>query len=672
MSRVRPAHLRFAWLPLLVLALVTSMRPALAADLEELNAEQVRELTQYLLRQHLCQHAMDQAFMKRFTKEFLKRLDPSRTVYLQSEVDEKLKISADDLAALAKNLENGDLTFFSDWIKEYKTKLLPRDDEYFAGLKDRKADIGVKISKDEIEKIKPDSYPATEDERRKRTLLLARSNFEFYKSYQPEEDAFKLALQTLTRLREQKNKIDAEKDTPKEVMKAFMSALDPHSEYMDAEETEDFKTSMQREFSGIGVQIRACLLGAQVVDVIKNKPAFQSGKFAVDDQIIAVDGFSLAGLPLDQVVKRIKGDQGTKVKISLKKAAKEGEEPKMIDVELVRAKIELADIKAPGKVFPTPSGNVGYISMENFYDGVSGDVTDRIKELSKDEPLAGLILDLRNNGGGYLEEAIKLTGLFITKGPVVAERGGSKKVIWRSDPDPKVVFGGPLVVLVNQFSASASEIVSGSLKDYGRAVLVGPTQTHGKGTVQKIVDLGIVHMPGALRLTVQQYFLAGGDSVQLQGVQPDIKVPGRKLVEDFLEKAQDGAIPWAKVEPLLEETQPDFKRFYTWKEQTLEALKEKSAKRVAVNKDFDLYKEQDPDKVADGPDAEPPPKGVENPENGGKTTAENPAKPKDKKDLKDPQRDEAVQVVQDMIKLWPKDDAVAKQDPVEEKVPAVK
>ncbi|MBI3831889.1 MAG: PDZ domain-containing protein [Planctomycetes bacterium] len=640
MPRVRPAFLRFAWLLLFALALAPAVRPVCAEE-DALNAEQVRELTQYLLHQHLCQHTLDQTFMKRLIKEFLKRLDPSRTVYLQSEADDKLKQTPEELDKLAKNIEEGDLSYFSNWIKEYKTKYLSRDDEYFAGLKNRKADVGVKIAKDEIEKIKPDSYPTTDDERRKRTLLLARSNYEFYKSYQPEEDAFKLALQTLARLREQKNKIDADKDTPKEFMKAFTSALDPHSEYMDTEEFDDFKTSMQREFSGIGVQIRACLLGAQVVDVIKDKPAFQSGKFTVDDQIIAVDGFSLAGLPLDQVVRRIKGDQGTKVKISLKKAAKDGEEPKMIDVELVRAKIELADIKVPGKLFPTPSGNVGYIAMENFYDGVSGDVTDRIKELSKAEPLAGLILDLRNNGGGYLEEAIKLAGLFITKGPIVAERGRNKKVVWRSDPDPKVVFAGPLVVLVNQFSASASEIVSGSLKDYGRAVLVGPTQTHGKGTVQTIVDLGIIHLPGAMRLTVQQYFIAGGDSTQNQGVQPDIKIPGRKLVEDFLEKAQDGALPSSKVEPLLDENQPDFKRYFAWKEQNLEALRTKSAKRVETNKDFDLYKDQDPDKVADGPDAEPPPKGVDNPENGGKNVTDNPAKPKDKKDLKDPQRDEA-------------------------------
>lgn len=644
-------HPLIALLTLLLLSL-----PARSA--EELSTEQTRELSMHMLRMHLTQHALDQTFMKRMVKEFLKRLDPSRTIYLQSEVDEKLKQSEEDLTALAKKLQDGDLTFFSNWIKEFKDKHLARDNEFFAKLEEHQAEIKIKITREELDKLKPDTYAQSEDERRKRMLLLARSNYEFFKTYQPEDDAFKLALQTVTRLRKERGEIDADRDTPKETMKAFMSALDPHSEYMDAEETEEFRTSMARSFSGIGVQIRACLLGAQVVDVIKDRPAFKSNKFAVDDQIIAVDNHPLAGLTIDHVVKRIKGEKGTKVKITLLKAGKEGPESKQ-DVELVRDTIELADIKVQGKKFNTAAGSVGYIGVENFYEGVSGDVAERIRELGKDEPLAGLVLDLRNNGGGYLDEAIKLTGLFISKGPVVAERGSNKRVVWRYDPDPATVWSGPLVVLVNQFSASASEIVAGALKDYGRGVVVGPSQTHGKGTVQKIVDLAVVPMPGAIRITVQQYFIAGGDSVQLQGVLPDIKLPGRKLVEDFLEKAQDGALPWSKVDSVLEETQPDVALHKPWKGQVLAALKEKSQTRVATNKEFDIYKDLDADKPATSSgEATPEP--------------EKPRKPGEKKDLKDPQRDEAVQIASDMAALWPKPDAVAKQEPVEEKQPAVK
>ncbi|MCW8131151.1 MAG: PDZ domain-containing protein [Planctomycetota bacterium] len=642
------------------LLLTGSLRSARAEN--TLTAEEVKELSSYMMRIHLTQHGVDQTLVKRMLKEFLKRLDPSRTLYLQKEADDKLNRTPEELDEIARKFADGNLAYFAEWIKEFKAKQLKRDEDFFATLKDHKDDVIKKITREEIDKIKPDSYAASEEDAHGRLLLLARSNFGFYSSYQPENDAFQLALQTLARSREKLNKIDPAADTPKEVMKAFMAALDPHSEYMDEEETEDFKTSMARSFSGIGVQIRASLLGAQVVDVIKDRPAFKSGRFANDDQIIAVDGNPLAGMTLDQVVKRIKGEKGTKVKITLQKAGKEGADSKL-DVELVRDTIELADIRVQGKTFPTPEGKVGYIGVENFYEGVSGDVADRIKELSKNEPLTGLILDLRNNGGGYLDEAIKLAGLFITKGPVVAERGSNKKVVWRYDPDPETQYAGPLVVLVNQFSASASEIVSGSLKDYGRAVIVGPSQTHGKGTVQRIQDLGVVKMPGAIRITVQQYFIAGGDSVQLQGVQPDIKLPGRKLVEDFLEKAQDGAIPYARIEPELELEQPDFKRYYSWKTEHLEALKTASAKRVEGNKEFDLYKDLDAEKAADGNEEDP--KGEKKPEGEKPKTA-------DKKDLKDPQRDEAVLIVADMIKAWGKDGTLAKQDKPEQETLPVK
>jgi len=680
MSKILPARCPLAGLLLLILAPILFAVPLARAEGEEkkpelINIDQARDLSVNLLRLHLTQHSMDHAFMKRMLKEYVKRLDPSRTIYNQEEVDAMLKKTPEELADISLSIKEGNLKYFSDWIAEYKAKFLLRDDEFFKGLKDRKADVMKKITREEIEANKDDHHPKSDEERRNRLLLLARSNFEFYRTYQPEEDAFELALKTLERLREKKLKLDPEVDTAREVMKAFMSALDPHSEYMDAEETEEFRNSMARSFSGIGVQIRACLAGAQIVEVIKNFPAWKNGEFEADDQIIAVDDFVLSGLPLDQVVKRIKGPKGTEVKITLRKGLKDGEkEQRIVNVKIVRDTIELADIRVMGKTFDTEAGRVGYVAVENFYEGVSGDVKDRIKGMEKEKPLAGLILDLRNNGGGYLEEAIRLGGLFIGSGPIVAERDSAKKKPqWRNDPDLETVYDGPLVVLVNQFSASASEIVAGSLKDYGRAVVVGPTQTHGKGTVQKIIDLGLVKMPGAIRITVQQYFLAGGDSVQLNGVQPDILIPGSKLREDWLERAQDGAIPYARVDSGIPADHPDFAQFSPLKQRHLARLAEISKQRVAENKAFDAFRKLDAEGTGLKPGEKPDPKPGEKPDDG-KTVAQGatPEGKKDRnKDLPDPQRDEAVQIVADMVRLWSGQD-IARKESSKEPEPAVK
>jgi len=413
------------------------------------------------------------------------------------------------------------------------------------------------------------------------------------------------------------------------------------------------------------------LAGAQIIEVIKNFPAWKSGDFEADDEIIAVDDFVLSGLPLDQVVKRIKGPKGSDVKITLRKCLKEGEkDQRFVHVKITRDTIEMADIRVVGKTFDTAAGRVGYVAVENFYEGVSGDVAERIKIMSQEHPLAGLILDLRNNGGGYLEEAIRLGGLFIGSGPIVAERDSAKKKPqWRNDPDQETAYAGPLVVLVNQFSASASEIVAGSLKDYGRAVIVGSTQTHGKGTVQKIIDLGLVKMPGSIRITVQQYFLAGGDSVQLNGVQPDLLIPGLKLREDWLERAQDGAIPYARVDSGIPAEHPDLLQCNPLKQRHLARLIELSKQRVAENKAFDIFRKQDAPDLSSTEKVEPPP--GTHPESGVAVVPGVPNKKDRNKDLPDPQRDEAVQIVADMVRLWSGQD-IAHKEHVKDPEPTVK
>jgi carboxyl-terminal processing protease len=617
-----------------------------AAEEPHLTAEQVQALVPNVLKLHLLRPELDAEHMKRLLTRFQEQLDPWRTAYLKEEIEAQTKLTDEELASLGKDIREGRLDFFTNWIKAYQKDILPRDEEFVAGLDKSealKAELAAKVPKEELEKesARAKEHLATAEERRHRLALVLNRDFHLYRDYLSVEEALKFTQQNLQRTREKWAKFNADTETPNLVMKALLSSLDPHSEYMDAEDVEQFETSMTRGFSGIGVQIRGCPQGAQVVEVIEGCPAAKSKKFEPADQIIQVDDSPMAGLALSQIVKRIKGPKGTPVKLVLRKATPGPDGKKLETVTLVRDNVDLTELRVTSKKFPTPAGLVGSIAVANFYNGVAGDVAERIRQLSKDEPLAGLVLDLRADSGGLLEEAVKMAGLFITEGPIVAERDHLGRTNWLEDKEEEQLFAGPLVILVNQFSASASEIVTGTLRDYGRALVVGSSQTHGKGTVQRVIDLGLVNMPGKVKITFKQYFLAGGDSVQNKGVDPEIQIPGPKVIEDWLERKQEGAIPAASITGRVAD-HPDFKRYSAWKTAVLPGLKGNSAKRVAENKEFDIFRKPDDNSdTAGDPKAEP-----EAPK----------LKPK-KGDEKDPQLDEAVKIVQDAIATWNKDAA---------------
>jgi carboxyl-terminal processing protease len=258
---------------------------------------------------------------------------------------------------------------------------------------------------------------------------------------------------------------------------------------------------------------------------------------------------------------------------------------------------------------------------------VHRDVRDRLRELERQGPLDGLVLDLRGNRGGYLDEAVGLVGLFIEGGAIVGERDGFRRVDWKEDPFDSAIYGGPMVVLANQYSASASEIVAGSLQDYGRAVIVAPTQTFGKGTVQRVIQLKADNLPGEIKITTHQYFLAGGASVQLKGVRPDITIPGYKLNEDALESANENPIPFNEIDGKVKSSRTEVKAWTKWKDKHLDDVASLSSKRIDDNPEFKNGFEanvSDPDAAAGH-----------------------------KKDDKDLQAAEAAQIAEDMSATWP-------------------
>lgn len=352
-------------------------------------------------------------------------------------------------------------------------------------------------------------------------------------------------------------------------LNAFTRAFDPHTNYMPPQSKEDFDISMRGSLEGIGATLRDDDGNIKVVKVVPGSAAARQGQLQVDDSILAVaqgsgDPVEVTGMRLRDAVALIRGKKGSEVRLTVKRA---GHKPLIIPI--VRDVVIIDDSFVKSAVVNDPGGGrrYGYIKIPSFYrdfeetrDGNGGrnstdDVRAALASLKR-QGIAGLVLDLRNNGGGALTDAVGVAGLFIERGPVVQVRtsGGSSKVL--DDQDPSVEYRGPLVVLVNQFSASASEIVAGALQDYGRAVIVGGEHTHGKGTVQVVINLDEAltlrnmsrYLPlGALRLTTQKFYRVSGKSTQYRGVVPDIVLPDRQQSSKFGEKYLDYSLPWDTI-----------------------------------------------------------------------------------------------------------------------------
>src|ERR1700678_4183462 len=379
---------------------------------------------------------------------------------------------------------------------------------------------------------------------------------------------------------------------PEDVFEAFMNAfvlsLDPHSNYFSARNSEEYNIQMSLSYEGIGASLQLTDDYVTVIDVIAGGPAAISGKLSANDRITAVgegktgDLVDVIGWRLDDVVQKIRGPGGTIVRLQLLPAgAAPGSAQKV--VEFTRNRVSL-EAQASHKAMRTVTRNgrdvkIGIITVPSFYQdydasragakdfrSTTRDVQRLIGELRKDGAEV-LIMDLRANGGGYLPEAESLTGLFIDRGPVVQLRDTTGRIEVDDDPDPAVFYSGPMIVLVDRFSASASEIFAGAMQDYGRALIVGQ-QTYGKGTVQNAHPLNYTifgHKPelGQLNVTIGKYYRITGESTQDRGVTPDIALPSLIDASEVGESTRDRALPWDHIEPASFHAEGDLKSLTT-------------------------------------------------------------------------------------------------------------
>ena len=403
-------------------------------------------------------------------------------------------------------------------------------------------------------------------------------------------------------------------DEAKYFLNSLALAYDPHSEYMSPSEMDNFSIQMKLSLIGIGAMLRKEDEYSKIVELVPGGPAAVNGKLKVDDRITGVAQGSepfedVVDMKLDKVVEKIRGKKGSTVRLQVIPAGTTDTSKREI-IAITRDEVKLTEGEARAEIIehPNASGGVdklGWITLPGFYaemdrtsrsggkpKSTTADVRRLLERLNK-EGVTGLVMDLRRNGGGSLDEAIRLTGLFIKKGPVVQSKDYAKKTEVMSDTDPEIVYNGPLVVLTSHLSASASEIFAGALQDYGRATIVGDKNTFGKGTVQTLFEVGRLMSPfgfktadaGALKLTISKFYRPSGQSTQLQGVMSDIVLPSRYA---HLEVGED-----ALKYPLDYDTvaKADYEK-WPGSQPDLEDLRAKSAARIKGDPEF-RYLEQD-------------------------------------------------------------------------------
>lgn len=581
---------------------------------------------------HYSHVEINDDFSKGLYTSYLEALDPNKRFFVQSDINEFAAYET----RLDDQIKNRDISFFDltytrlmqriDEAKEYYKEVL---DKPFDFEKDEAFNLDFENQKHEKDKA------ALKDKWRKQMKLSVLSKIYDKEKTQKgtkEEDILDLdAEETLaeTKKPEEPKEIKSFEQLEKETREAelkifedyfdfikeqtrddwyavFINAIteqfDPHTNYLAPQDKEKFDVSMSGKFEGIGAKLMKKGDFIEVSELISGGPAWREGLLEVGDLITKVaqedgEAVDIAGMRMDNVIKLIKGKKGTKVILTVKRV-----DGSIKDIPISRDVVELEETYARSTIVEKDGKNYGVIYLPKFYFDVEDnksrdaakDVALEIERLKK-ENIQGLMIDLRDNGGGSLRTAVDISGLFIEKGPVVqvrnpSERGSSGKLNSRNidihqDRDSKIQWEGPLVVLVNNFSASASEIFAAAMQDYNRGIVIGSKHTYGKGTVQNFAVLNNFIRNsdidfGAVKITTQKFYRINGGSTQLKGVESDIVLPDRYTYIDMGERDLKTAMPWDEIPAA------DYKMVAPIK--TFAPVVEKSKKRIGQDETFKL------------------------------------------------------------------------------------
>lgn len=546
------------------------------------------EIISYVLeRGHYSPKAINDTFSKEVYEDYLNNLDGQHRFFLQSDINsfEAYKYQIDD------QLKNAELSFFDLTYRKLGERM-DQVESFYEELLEEPFDFSKKeeIDLDFESALYASNLLELKQIWRKRFKLNALQNFTSKKdeeSSQAQKDStfipssdLELEMQARASIKENMSYFFENfqelqrKDWFSIYINSIVVQFDPHTYYLAPSDKDRFDTSMSGKFEGIGARLSKRNQQVKIVEVISGGPVWRDELLKVGDAILKVgqegeEAVDISGMVLDDAVKLIKGPKGTNVYLTVKRV-----DGTIEVVTVTRDVVELEETYARSSLIKDESGSYGLIELPKFYinfqdynqRNAATDVKKELEQLKKNN-VKGIILDLRNNGGGSLKTVVDMTGYFIEEGPVVQVKstGGRKEVL--KDTDPSIIWDGPLVVLVNEFSASASEILAAALQDYNRAIILGSEQTFGKGTVQNVIDLnrmisgGTYGDLGALKVTTDKFYRINGGSTQLEGVKSDVVFPDRYAQVDMGEKDQDNPLSWDRITPASYTPFPQFNSF---------------------------------------------------------------------------------------------------------------
>ena len=592
-------------------------------------------LTFVIERGHYDPAVIDDAFSKGVYKDYIEALDPSKRFFLQSDVDEfaKYELQIDD------QIRNKDLTFFN-LTYDRLVKRLAESKSFYKEILDKPFDYSVqedfntdyatlpfaKSSKELKEKWRKQIKLSTLSSLTDKLKMQEDKKNGVVKDKKETENPLKSSQENISTDKKQdsdsapiKTFQQLEKETRESSLKSFneyydfvedlerndwfsiyinaiATRFDPHTNYFPPDAKEQFDVSISGKLEGIGARLQKKNDYTEISELISGGPAWRGKELEAGDVIMKVaqadkEPVDVVGMHLDDVVKKIKGPKGTEVRLTVKKV-----DGTIKIISIIRDIVEIEETYAKSSVVEKDGLKYGIIYLPKFYiDFENNDGRDAGKDMAievdklKKEGVSGIIVDVRDDGGGSLKTVVDIAGLFIEEGPVVQIKSAGRKKEVLYDRDKKVQWDGPLVVMVNSFSASASEILAAAIQDYRRGIVIGSKQTYGKGTVQNVIDLNqfvrnsSIGDIGALKTTTQKFYRINGGSTQLEGVTSDVAMPDRYSYLKMGERDIDNAMPWDKIDPAL---------FNFWDKQiNFDAAIENSKKRVALNDKFKLIEE---------------------------------------------------------------------------------
>ncbi len=526
-----------------------------------------------LTQGHYEPHVIDDTFSEGVFDRFIEQMDPTKRYFLRSDIKEfeMFKHLIDD------QIKNEDLSFFYLVHDRFNLRLKEAENAY-----EKMLDRPFNFNKDETlsvdyehknyakstsklaarwrKQLKHSTINRLHDKLKTENSKKEKDASYKSKSFKTlEKEARKSTKEFMSDFYDRMNELE-QADWFTTYINAITEEFDPHTAYFDPKYKKRFDQSMSGKLEGIGARLQRTKEYTKVAALISGGPAWKGGELEVGDLIIKVaqgdeEAVDIVGMRLDKAIEYIKGKKGTTVKLTLKKV-----DGSIKTISIVRDIIEIEETFVKSSIIKKDGRTFGLINLPKFYidfakRNARNSTSDMIQEIErlKKQHIEGLVIDLRNNGGGSLKTAIEISGLFINKGPIVQVKYRGKDATIKKDTDKRIQWNGPLVLMVNELSASASEIFAAAMQDYKRAVIIGPKHTYGKGTVQSVFNLNKYHNLdadlGALKMTIQKFYRINGGSTQLEGVTSDIIVPTRFSYMTIGEKDLDNPLSYDKIAP---------------------------------------------------------------------------------------------------------------------------